>query len=236
MVDADRTLLLIPTAGERRGLLSHLDKTQLRSQSWQIELCGFGLVAAAASTMHWLHQHQPDRVVLAGIAGSLHPDAAVGSASWFNDVVCDGIGVGEGASFQSASQLGWPQIAADNQNQSQAVTDRLSLCVPSRQTSSDDRSPHPNARRTLLSVCAASADPAMAQRRRDMLTPTIESQIHAEDMEAFGVALACQLHQTPCMVVRGISNQAGDRDHANWQIDPALAAAAKRICEAFKLT
>ena len=47
----------------------------------------------------------------------------------------------------------------------------------------------------------------------------------AEDMEAFGVALACHARQTPLTVVRGISNLAGDGDVAGWRIDEALTAA-----------
>ena len=46
-----------------------------------------------------------------------------------------------------------------------------------------------------------------------------------EDMEAFGVAMACQMSGVACEVIRGFSNIAGDRDKANWQIDQALLAA-----------
>jgi futalosine hydrolase len=48
----------------------------------------------------------------------------------------------------------------------------------------------------------------------------------AEDMEGFGVALACRLLGVPLAIVRGISNEAGDREHARWQVPAALAAAA----------
>ena len=53
----------------------------------------------------------------------------------------------------------------------------------------------------------------------------------AEDMEGFGVALACQLAGTPCWIVRGISNQVGDRDPAHWRIPAALTAARRRALE-----
>jgi futalosine hydrolase len=73
----------------------------------------------------------------------------------------------------------------------------------------------------LLTACAASADAAdVAVRRR--LFPTAV----AEDMEGFGVALACRLAGVPLAIVRGISNDAGDRDKRRWQIGPALEAAA----------
>ncbi|NBP89418.1 MAG: futalosine hydrolase, partial [Planctomycetia bacterium] len=50
----------------------------------------------------------------------------------------------------------------------------------------------------------------------------------AEDMEGFAVALACRLAGVPCQIIRGISNRAGDRDKAHWQIEPALRAVAKQ--------
>ena len=45
-------------------------------------------------------------------------------------------------------------------------------------------------------------------------------------MEGFAVALACRLAGVPLLIVRGISNTAGDRDTIRWQIEAALAAAA----------
>jgi futalosine hydrolase len=40
------------------------------------------------------------------------------------------------------------------------------------------------------------------------------------------VALACRLAGVPLTIIRGISNTAGDRDHARWRVPEALAAAA----------
>ncbi|MFM8578800.1 MAG: hypothetical protein ACKOCN_08370, partial [Planctomycetaceae bacterium] len=48
----------------------------------------------------------------------------------------------------------------------------------------------------------------------------------AEDMEGFGVAMACRLVGVPLTIVRGISNIAGDRDTRQWRIRESLAAAA----------
>jgi futalosine hydrolase len=48
----------------------------------------------------------------------------------------------------------------------------------------------------------------------------------AEDMEGFAVALACRLVGVPLDIVRGISNDAGDRDKVRWQVPQALRAAA----------
>jgi futalosine hydrolase len=48
-------------------------------------------------------------------------------------------------------------------------------------------------------------------------------------MEAFSVALACRMAKVPLTVIRGISNMAGDRDKANWNVTGALEAAAELV-------
>jgi futalosine hydrolase len=73
----------------------------------------------------------------------------------------------------------------------------------------------------LLTVCAASGSAADVAERRRLFPAAV-----AEDMEGFGVALACRLHGVPCAIIRGISNVAGDRDKARWATAEALAAAA----------
>ncbi|MFG0265748.1 MAG: futalosine hydrolase [Rhodopirellula sp. JB055] len=225
MADAERTLLLVPTVGERSKLLEHLDSLAQPNRNWLCELCGFGLVAAAAATMRSIQIHRPDRVLLAGIAGGLSDSAAVGSAHWFQSVICDGIGVGEGDALLSASSLGWQQWPGTDEKSAEPIGDQLNLVSPAQ----GNRPSSPA--KTLVSVCAASSDAAMAIRRRRLGGSPPADAVIAEDMEAFGVALACQMSSTPCMVVRGISNIAGDRDHSKWQIDLAIQAVAKRLAE-----
>jgi futalosine hydrolase len=81
----------------------------------------------------------------------------------------------------------------------------------------------------LLSVCAASSDPDHAAIRRRAYPDAI-----AEEMEAFGVAVACRLAGVRLRVIRGISNRAGSRDLKNWKIESALAAAAELVRDAIK--
>ena len=60
-------------------------------------------------------------------------------------------------------------------------------------------------------------------------TPDQQTAIDAiaEDMEAFGVAMAASLAKVPLQVVRGISNNAGDRRLSQWKINDALNSAAQ---------
>ena len=191
-------LILVPTAPERERLLA-LGALGGR----QLELCGFGPIAAAARAASLLASCGSDRVLLLGIAGTLAPEQlAIGSAATFDAVHLDGVGAGEGTGRLSADAMGF----AHWQDEEGAVGDSLPLVA---------RAPTGS----LLTVCAASATREQAEERRT------RTGALAEDMEAFGVALACRLHGARLTVVRGVSNRAGDRDVGRWRIDEALEEA-----------
>ncbi|MCM2370357.1 futalosine hydrolase [Aporhodopirellula aestuarii] len=233
------TLLLVPTAMERDRLLAAIKKSGGPSgglpETTNVELCGFGVAAAAAMTMRHLLVHQPDRVILAGIAGALAPNSGtpsvcqIGAAYWFSEVICDGIGVGEMTSFRSAGVLGWPHVQPEDGTD--PIGDHIRLCVPGVGRDRQDEL-------CLVTGCAGAADDAMAKSRLVRTRATLRTEneascavVAAEDMEGFAVALACRVAGVPVSILRGISNRAGDRDHANWQIAPAMDAVAKKLAE-----
>jgi futalosine hydrolase len=74
----------------------------------------------------------------------------------------------------------------------------------------------------LVTACSCTASRREADARRERYPRAL-----AEDMEGFGVALACALERVPLRIVRGASNIAGDRDARAWRIDDALAAASE---------
>jgi len=200
-------LVLVPTDLERRRLAPAL------GGGVSIELCGFGPVAAAARAAGLIANHRPDRVLLVGIAGRLDDRVPIGSACRFSEVACHGIGAGSGVDFRTAASIGWPQWPGEPGAADQTIGDLIRL----------ETSPLPGdpSAGLLLTVCAASATAADVALRRAAFPAAT-----AEDMEGFGVAVACRLARIPLEIVRGISNAAGDRDKARWAIEPALAAAA----------
>jgi len=207
-------LILIPTELERRFLLPRLSgfagqrRRGSEDPNWQVELCGFGLVAAAARAAMLIAQRKPRRVLLIGIAGALHDSSSVATATELRAVVVDGIGVGNGASFRPAATMGWDHWqGADTQP---SIGDRIALCSARGGVS--------------LSVCAASSDRFQAEHRR-----CIYPDAAVEEMEGFGVAMACQMAGVHLRMVRGISNIAGDRDFNDWKIEPALMAVADLV-------
>ena len=204
MTTPPRTLVLVPTEIERR----HLARQPGFGGDAPCALCGFGPVAAAARARDAVAVHEPERVVLVGIAGTFDPDGLpVGTAAVFPSVLMHGVGVGA-VSFVPAPALGyrhWPQAGRGEAGGPEA----LPLAAPV-----------PPAAGPLLTVCAASATEAEARGRREQFPDAT-----AEDMEGFAAALACRLADIPLAVVRGISNAVGDRRFERWQIPAALDAA-----------
>ena len=198
------TLVLVPTALERDHLLHDLE-----GGSSLVELCGFGPVASAARTAQRIALLGPRRVVLVGIAGSYDLEAhPVGSAVRCGEVWMDGVGAGEGPERLGPAELGFAQWPGDPLQARSPVIESLPLA--------------PSGPR-LLTVAAASASAAQAADRQ------VRFGAKLEDMEGFAVALACRLSGTPCQVLRGISNEAGDRDTGSWDIHGALQAVAEAL-------
>lgn len=209
-------LLFVPTRVE----LDRLEKSfrsALTTQQWQVEICGFGPIAAASRTATLIARHRPARALLIGIAGSYTPSLPVGTASRFYEVACDGIGVGLGNNHRTASELGWPQLehGADQPD----IGDVIQLVKARQHARSADR-------RRLLTCCSASATPDEAAHRLESFPTAV-----AEDMEGFGVALSCRCADVPLEIVRGISNLVGDRDHLHWKLDEAMIAAQQLALE-----
>jgi futalosine hydrolase len=206
------TLVLVPTDAERTLLEPLL--AAARGPHDRVELCGFGPVAAAARTAALISACAPARVILVGIAGRYHDRLEIGAAYRFDRVACFGVGVGSDEGFVSAGTLGWQQWPGDPPTPAVAVGDVLECGWPVAASITSSG--------LLLTACAAAASQGDVASRTTLF-PTAA----AEDMEGFAVALACRLAGVPLEIVRGISNTAGDRDHARWQIPNALAAAAE---------
>jgi futalosine hydrolase len=196
-------LVLVPTGLE----LARLEDLGGLGPVASVKLCGFGPIAAAARCAQLLSQLGPARVILVGIAGAFDVERdPLGTALEFGAVALCGVGVGEGREHVPPPLLGFPQWPASEHPPRDAVFDTLELELEGGPL--------------LLTTPAASADASMAAERR-LRFP----QARAEDMEGFGVALSCAMAGARLSIVRGISNQVGDRRAERWAIPRALAAA-----------
>jgi len=119
------TLLLVPTALELTALGELGD---FPAGLALVETCGFGPIAAAASTAALLAKLRPARVVLVGIAGSYDPAVcAVGTASRCSSVAIDGL---ETAGFEQAPGIGRTIELGSGSGAPRAAL-LLTVCAPS---------------------------------------------------------------------------------------------------------
>ena len=189
------TLILVPTGVEARALT---ELGGFESGLALEESSGFGPIAAAACTASILARVRPARVLLIGIAGTYDAAAlAIGSAIQSSRVEIDGL---ETAGFSQAPGIGTGiDLVRVTRGQSVGGTAPPAL---------------------LVTVFSSSPGAREVEERRERHPGAV-----AEDMEGFGVALACALEHVPLAIVRGISNAAGDRETKRWRIRDALAAA-----------
>ena len=204
-----RLLILVPTEYELNHLQPHLARSVVDSDG-VIAVCGFGPITSGIGATRLITRHLPESVILVGIAGAFSPHLRIGMASTFSRIGCYGIGAGSGSEFQTAAELGWNQWIDPDSAESPGDTIQIAS-----EPNVNSESP------MLLTVCAASANATDVTDRLRRFPQAV-----AEDMEGFSVAMACRMADIPLTVIRGISNVAGDRNKANWNVSAALAAAA----------
>lgn len=201
-----KTLLCVPTQLELNHL-TEADPDLMAASRWaHVAVIGFGPVAAAASTAALIAAHRPAHVLLIGIAGTYLAKDTIGTALTFGSVSMDGIGAGEGSTTLSPAAMNFPQWSSPS---GEPIFDHLPLA---------------NEGPELLTVCATADSPAMLATRR-----TRFPHAAAEDMESFAVTLAATMAGLPTTTIRGLSNQAGNRDPKTWRIKEALQATTTEL-------
>jgi futalosine hydrolase len=194
------TLLLVPTGLERRGLPASVRAAD------RCVTCGVGPIVAGLAAAEALAVHKPHLCLLAGVAGTRDRGRApLGSVVLGASVLDEAVGAGQGEAFVALADLGLPL-----QDQ---PAERLELSVPAVAL---DPAP---AIGVVGTVAAASALAGEAAARR-----RAHPEVLVEEMEGYGVALACHRAGVPLTLVRAVSNVAGDRDRGNWDLPGALTA------------
>ncbi len=212
-----RLLVMIPTPREAELLLGATAiglagprLATIAGRSVRVALTGIGLAAAGATSGRWLAKLAPDAALLVGIAGTLDGEAfPIGTALEANGVSCDGIGAGEGERFVTLAEPPLPSALVG-----EAALTPIALAPRLSGVASGE----------VMSVAAASTSRSMAEARHQRHPRAL-----AEEMEGYAVALAARVAGVPLTILRGASNEAGDRDHASWRIAEALAACRARL-------
>lgn len=202
--DMREQLLIIPTLREASLVAAELKS--LAKLGLTCVNCGVGLLEAAVSASRLISTHQPKLIWLVGIAGRLEDQLEISKAYEFSQVACHGIGVGNGTSFKTPSDLAWESMMKFGEHAIVELSYSGSL--------------------QLLSVTATSNSVDEAKLKLQKFPSAL-----AEDMEAYSIALQCYLSGIPCRVIRGISNQAGNRDHSQWRSAEAMNSAMRLFIE-----
>lgn len=172
---------------------------------------GVGLLDATRRATLLLEEFEPDECLLVGLAGSRDPArAAPGALVLGTAVRNEAIGAGHADAFVPLAAMGL--------RDEPLAPDLLALV--------DDVLPRDVVvvRGIVGSVAAASGSPAEARA-----WATRHPDVLVEEMEGYGVALACRDADVPLAIVRAVSNAAGDRDVARWELDAAFAALGRGL-------
>ena len=249
-LEPEGVLWLVPTAWERDRLLARWSQVDSGPPP-SFQLCGFGPIAAAAVTASLIPAVRPARVCLVGLAGTYDDAAlAIGTAIGVSTVQSDVVGAewrdqerSEIGGWELSWEMGFAELpsieAAVVSGRGAAVDSRAvdsnaganSLGAGGRVTGATGSSLSSEATTLRLEVTGdgpsvggltvgvASGTTATAARRRDRFPAVL-----LEDMETYGVALACRWAGVPCRVYRGVSNRVGDRCFAHWRTEEAFAS------------
>ncbi|MFT5522301.1 MAG: futalosine hydrolase [Pirellulaceae bacterium] len=214
------TLILVPTRFEAAhlfgdGLASRMRndcgiETEFGGRQSFVGLCGFSLIAAvqAYQILSGL-QAQIERVLLVGIGGAFSQDIELSSVVVGDRVRCVDVGI------PSASG----EWTVEFEGESAGLHDELPLAaVPQLQSLPAG---------LILSTATCSTSLEMAADRLSRFPDAM-----VEEMEAYGVAVACQKFQVTLAVLRGISNYAGQRDKSQWKIKESLLSVKECLLRA----
>ncbi len=196
-------LILVPSHGEARAL------SRAVGPGGQLEICGVGPVAAALRSAALLSARGPMPCLLVGVAGTRDPARApVGSLVRATALRNEAVGAGEGEGFVPLGELGLdePDLPPD-------------LIAPQQALSAAELPDGLAGQVGMVATASASLEQAQARHVR-------YPEVLVEDMESHAVALVASQAGAPLTVVRAVSNVAGDRDKAHWDLSGSLRTLA----------
>ncbi|PIE21966.1 MAG: hypothetical protein CSA62_14955 [Planctomycetota bacterium] len=204
-----------PFAGAvaRPLLMTATEREAERLRPLPVAVAAFGQIDGALAAMQLMSEQRPGLALLLGLAGTLCPEELpIGTVLEASAFRCFGIGAGAEPDLLGPEAMGLPEGC-----HGRLVPAELELASASLGDSALPRA-------EFLSVCSASAGLGQARARAARFP-----QAKVEEMEGFGVARAARLLGIPFTSVRAVSNVAGERDPACWDLDRAFAALSRQL-------
>ncbi len=162
--------------------------------------CGVGKVNAAACTQALLTAYAPEVVINTGVAGSLSPaldilDVAVATDAVQHDYDTTGLGEPAGALSINGELVTYLPCDADWREKLLNAARRVGVkAIPARIASGDQFITHREDKRRIVEAFGASVC----------------------EMEGAAIAQVCYLHDTPCAIIRVISDSTDENHHMEF--------------------
>lgn len=184
----------------------------------QIEavVLGVGKAAAAASAAVEIARHEPDVVLLFGVAGAYRGAAAlaIGDVCMVKSDALVDEGVETPSGFLPMDELGLGEVGPFEMDAPRTARLGDVLGVP-------------GVRAATVSTCSGT------DARADQVRARADADV--ESMEGAAVAVACRAAGVPLIQLRAISNFTGDREHAQWDLDRAVRAVQAAVVRALEV-
>lgn len=216
---------------ELEGLHGELRQAQPWSSAWSEGLfgelrglpctllpVGVGKARAAAGMAFALAALQPSAVIAIGIGGAyVGSFLSVGMAMWSDEDLELDLGVAGEHPWAEAASFAVP-LLPEGPGRS-----REARCDPELTGALAAASGLPRGRFATLDAVSHSLERAAALQQR--------FDVSIESMEGAAMAMVAAQQGVPMAQLRGVSNIAGDRDHARWSIRGALRSAHQGVLQ-----
>ncbi len=198
----------------------------LRGRQVGLLHCGVGKVNAAAATATLISTRKPEMVLSFGCGGA-YPSAplGIGDLALATSEIYGDEGVLSPEGFLDMEQIGFPLVKKCGVryfNQfpvNRQFIERATPIIEATAAASKRRATAGHF--VTVSTCCGTTD---AGKRMESRTGGI-----CENMEGAAVAHICQLHSTPFLEIRGISNIVEDRDLSRWDLRSAALIAQQGV-------
>ena len=171
-----------------------------------LAVTGIGLCSCSTSLGIICSLFNPSQVIMVGICGS-YPQSGIniGDLVVPREQILSEAGVCIGTGVGDASVLGLEGFDQALDFDFKLSSELFDLATKVSKTSSGK----------MLTVMGVSAHSEHVEARQNKFSPV------AEDMEGFALAFAGRAFGLPVAQIRGVSNVAGDRNKANWNMELA---------------
>ncbi|MFT3827278.1 MAG: futalosine hydrolase [Chitinophagaceae bacterium] len=212
-------LLTAATKMEIQPTIDFLRQHDFQYHGHEIDvlITGIGSISTTYLLTYNIHNHRPDYLLQAGIAGSFSPNYPPGSLVFVNEDISGDVGVEENGMFKDVTDMGLQQ--ADHG----PYTGKY-LVNPYCSDWEEDNVPFVRS----ITINEITTRASRIEQLQQKYSPVVES------MEGAAFHYTALMESIPFMQIRSISNFVGERDKSKWQMKPAIDVLNAKLIEIIK--